>query len=143
MSDSNKSKTFIKPPTTGAGSAVEKKYVLARDLYLSTSKFLIGNDVSDVQEKINETKLFDPIPVNGIYDEKTKEAVSKLQSHAGFNITGIVDQKLYNYLYEFVDNKNGLRTGIIINKKIWSKNILRKVIMIYQFFTVKILIMIV
>ena len=94
----------------------EKKYVLARDLYLSTSKFLIGNDVSDVQEKINETKLFDPIPVNGIYDEKTKEAVSKLQSHAGFNITGIVDQKLYNYLYEFVDNKNGLRTGIIINK---------------------------
>ena len=94
----------------------EKKYILARDLYLSTSKFLIGNDVSDVQEKINETKLFDPIPVNGIYDEKTKEAVSKLQSHAGFNITGIVDQKLYNYLYEFVDNKNGLRTGIVINK---------------------------
>ena len=94
----------------------EKKHVLARDLYLSTSKFLIGNDVSDVQEKINETKLFDPIPVNGIYDEKTKEAVCKLQSHAGFNITGIVDQKLYNYLYEFVGNKNGLRTGIIINK---------------------------
>ena len=94
----------------------DKKHVLIRDLYLSTSRFLIGNDVSDVQEKINNTKLFDPIPVNGTYDETTKEAVCKLQSYAGFNITGVVDQRLYNYLYEFVDNKNGVRTGIVINK---------------------------
>ena len=94
----------------------EKKYTLTRELYLSTSRFLIGNDILDVQEKINATKLFEPIPTNGIYDEKTKEAVCKLQSHAGFNITGIVDEKLYNYLYEFVDNKNGIRTGIVINK---------------------------
>lgn len=94
----------------------DKKHVLLRDLYLSTSRFLIGNDVSDIQEKINNTKLFDPIPVNGTYDETTKEAVCKLQSYAGFDITGIVDQKLYNYLYEFVDNKNGIRTGIVINK---------------------------
>lgn len=94
----------------------EKKYTLTRELYLSTSRFLIGNDVLDVQEKINATKLFEAIPTNGIYDEATKEAVCKLQSHAGFNITGIVDEKLYNYLYEFVDNKNGVKTGIVINK---------------------------
>ena len=94
----------------------DKKHTLVRELYLSTSKLLIGNDVLDVQNKINDTKLFEPIPTNGIYDEKTKETVCKLQSEIGFEITGIVDEKLYNYLYEFVDNKNGVKTGIVVNK---------------------------
>lgn len=94
----------------------DKKYTLPRTLYLSTSRLLVGNDVMDVQDKINQTKLFEEIPVNGIYDETTKDAVSKLQSYAGFDIDGTVDERLYSYLYDFTKKDDGIRTGIVINK---------------------------
>ena len=53
-----------------------KKYTLTRNLYFSSSKLMIGNDVAEIQTLLNQTKLMS-IPVNGVFDSVTDEAVRK------------------------------------------------------------------
>lgn len=91
-----------------------KTYTLTRELYLSTSKTMIGNDVAEIQEMLNQTKLM-TIPVNGVFDSTTDEAVRKYQSFIGSTINGIVDDKLYNSLANQVLG-DGTRLGVVVNK---------------------------
>ena len=91
-----------------------KKYILTRNLYFSSSKLMIGNDVAEIQTLLNQTKLMS-IPVNGVFDSVTDEAVRKYQSYIGADINGIVDDKLYNSLANQVVG-NGTQYGIVVNK---------------------------
>lgn len=90
------------------------KEVLSRELYYSSSKTMIGNDVAKIQELLNQTKLM-TIEVNGIFDEKMDEAIRKYQSLINADINGIVDDKLYNHLINetVVDS---LKLGLVVNK---------------------------
>lgn len=91
-----------------------KRHTLTRELYFSSSKMMIGNDVADVQTMLNQTKLM-TIPVNGMFDSITDEAVRKYQSHIGMDINGVVDDKLYNALTNQVVS-DGARLGVVVNK---------------------------
>ena len=91
-----------------------KKHTLTRTLYYSTSKTMIGNDVSKIQELLNKTKLFN-IPITGVFDEITHDAVRKYQSIIKDDIDGIVDNKLYNSLINQVED-DGIRLGVVVNK---------------------------
>lgn len=91
-----------------------KKYTLTRNLYFSSSKLMMGNDVAEIQTLLNQTKLMS-IPVNGVFDSVTDEAVRKYQSYIGADINGIVDDKLYNSLANQVVG-NGTQYGIVVNK---------------------------
>jgi peptidoglycan hydrolase-like protein with peptidoglycan-binding domain len=91
-----------------------KYHTLSRTLYYSSSRIMTGNDVSNVQELLNRTKLVD-IPINGVFDETTDKAVRIYQSHIKDDIDGVVDDKLYNALInETIDD--GTRLGIVVNK---------------------------
>lgn len=91
-----------------------KKYTLTRNLYFSSSKLMMGNDVAEIQTLLNQTKLMS-IPVNGVFDSVTDEAVRKYQSYIGADINGIVNDKLYNSLANQVVG-NGTQYGIVVNK---------------------------
>lgn len=91
-----------------------RKHTLTRELYHSSSKTMIGNDVAEVQELLNKTKLF-TIPINGVFDETTDDAVRRYQSFINTDVNGIVDSRLYNYLINQVED-NGTRLGVIVNK---------------------------
>lgn len=91
-----------------------KRYTLPRNLYYSSSKLMIGNDVAEVQELLNKTKLF-TIPINGIFDETMDDVVRRFQSIIKSDINGIVDDKLYNALMNKVID-DGTRLGVVVNK---------------------------
>lgn len=91
-----------------------KRNTLTRNLYFSSSRTMIGNDVANVQSMLNQTKLM-TIPVNGVFDSVTDEAVRKYQSHIGTDINGIVDNKLYNSLENQIIG-DGTRLGVVVNK---------------------------
>lgn len=91
-----------------------KRHTLTRELYFSSSKTMIGNDVADVQSMLNQTKLM-TIPVNGVFDSVTDEAVRRYQSHIGVDINGVVDDKLYNSLTNQIIG-DGTRLGVVVNK---------------------------
>lgn len=93
---------------------VGKKYTLARNLYFSSAKTMMGNDVAIIQELLNKTKLM-TIPINGVFDEVTDSAVRKYQSIIKDDIDGIVDDKLYNNL---INGAVGITTrlGVVVNK---------------------------
>lgn len=91
-----------------------KQHTLSRDLYFSSSRTIMGNDVANVQGLLNQTKLVS-IPVTGVFDSKTDEAVKRYQSHIGVDINGVVDSKLYNSLMNQVID-DGVRYGIVVNK---------------------------
>jgi peptidoglycan hydrolase-like protein with peptidoglycan-binding domain len=91
-----------------------KRHTLARELYHSSAKLMMGNDVSDVQELLNKTKLM-TLDVNGIFDATMDEAVRKYQSYIGADINGVVDDKLYNSLANQVVT-DGTRLGVVVNK---------------------------
>lgn len=91
-----------------------KTYTLSRNLYYSSSKTMIGNDVAEIQELLNKTKLMS-IPVNGVFDNVTDSAIRKYQSIIKDDIDGIVDDKLYNSLLNQTLG-DGTRLGIVVNK---------------------------
>ena len=91
----------------------EKRYTLTRELYFSSAKTMIGNDVAQIQEMLAKLKI--DITINGVFDEAMDKAVRKYQSQINDDIDGIVDDKLYNYLLNNV-TLDGHRLGIIINK---------------------------
>jgi peptidoglycan hydrolase-like protein with peptidoglycan-binding domain len=92
----------------------DRKMSLGRDLYFSSSKMMMGNDVANIQTMLNQTKLFD-IPVNGIFDDLMDKAVRKFQSLFGLDISGVVDDKLYNSLINQT-NGDGKQCGVVVNK---------------------------
>lgn len=91
-----------------------KRYTLSRDLYFSSSRLMIGNDVAEIQELLNKTKLF-TLPINGIFDETMDDAIRRFQSIIKSDINGIVDDRLYNTLMNKVSD-DGTRLGVIVNK---------------------------
>lgn len=91
-----------------------KRHTLTRELYFSSSKMMMGNDVAGVQTMLNQTKLM-TLPVNGMFDSITDEAVRKYQSYIGVDINGVVDDKLYNALTNQVA-ADGIRLGVVVNK---------------------------
>lgn len=52
------------------------------------------------------------IPVNGIYDDKTRDAVMALQKEAGLPVNGIYDYETYAYLKERFDQTLFADVGI-------------------------------
>lgn len=88
---------------------------LARTLYYSSSKLMIGNDVAKIQELLNATKLFSPIEVNGIFDAATDKAARIYQSSNGLTIDGVITDKMYNMLLNQVRNVVE-KVGLVVNK---------------------------
>lgn len=87
---------------------------LSRDLYYSSSKLIIGNDVSEVQELLNYHEGIN-LPVNGVFDKDMEEAVKLYQSKYGYDITGVVTNKIYAGLLNKLPESTQ-RLGIIVNK---------------------------
>lgn len=88
---------------------------LARTLYYSSSKLMIGNDVAKVQEMLNATKLATTLDINGIFDSDMDKAVREYQSNQGLPIDGVITDKLYNMLL----NQTKIITqkvGLVMNK---------------------------
>lgn len=96
------------------GENYNRVYKLNRELYYSSSRVMMGNDVAHIQELYNETKLYD-IPVNGIFDEKMDSITREYQSSIGVDVTGIVDSRLYNELMNQTVT-TGDRKGVVVNK---------------------------
>ena len=92
-----------------------KWHTLSRDLYYSSSRTMMGNDVAEIQELLNKTGLYE-LPVNGVFDNTMDSIVRQYQSLIGDDqIDGIVDDKLYNHLInQTIDN--GAQVGVVVNK---------------------------
>ena len=59
-----------------------------------------GNDVTHAQYRLyNLGYLYNASDINGTYDEKTMEAVKKLQEMNGLTVDGIYGTSTYNLLY--------------------------------------------
>ena len=106
-------KEFTLSKITQSGQE-NKRYTLTRDLYYSSSRTMMGNDVAEIQELLNQTKLMS-IPVNGVFDSVTDTAVRKYQSIIGDDIDGVVDEKLYNHLINQTSSGDRVM-GIVANK---------------------------
>ena len=92
-------------------------YSLPRNLYLCSSKLIIGNDVAMIQNLLQRVFQDIAIEINGIFDEKMDKIVRKYQSIATLAINGIVDDKVYNSLLNSTSiTELGIRLGIIVNK---------------------------
>ena len=96
-----------------------QEYVLARPLYLCTSKLMIGNDVATIQTLLNH--IFPGTNINGVFDERTDKVVRQYQSMMELDINGIVDNKMYNHLlnHSGTDNDSMVRhkrLGIVVNR---------------------------
>ena len=91
-----------------------KIYKLNRELYYSSTRVMMGNDVAEIQELYNQTKMF-KLPVNGIFDEIMDKTTREYQSSIGVDVTGIVDSRLYNELMNQTI-VTGDRKGVVVNK---------------------------
>lgn len=95
-------------------NSVEKHYSLVRNLYHSSSNTMMGNDVAEIQELLNQTRLFQ-LPVNGVFDSTMDKAVREYQSKVNLDINGVVDDRLYNVLKNQV-HASEVSLGLIVNK---------------------------
>lgn len=91
-----------------------KRYVLARELYYSSSKLMMGKDVAEIQGLLNRIKDID-INVTGVFDSETDKAVKAYQSSIGEEPNGVVNDKIYNSLMNEI-SANKIKYGIIVNK---------------------------
>ena len=92
-----------------------KWYTLSRELYYSSSKTMMGNDVAEIQELLNRTGLFE-LTINGVFDNAMDEAIRRYQSLIGDDqIDGIVDNMLYNRLINQTVT-NDIQVGVVVNK---------------------------
>ena len=91
-----------------------KIYKLNRELYYSSTRVMMGNDVAEIQELYNQTKLF-KLSINGVFDEKMDKATREYQSSIGADVTGIVDSRLYNELMNQTI-VTGDHKGVVVNK---------------------------
>jgi len=83
--------------------------------------------VLEIQEKLNQIKINDnPLDVNGLYNDETKNAIIKLQQITDFTPNGIIDQNLIFRLDEIIENQvineynKGKTFAVLYNK--YKKN---------------------
>ncbi len=100
--------------TATAVQNATKIFTLPRILYHSSFNLMMGNDVAEIQELLNQTNLF-KLNVNGIFDSIMDKAVKQYQSTIGDDIDGIVDDKLYNALKNQITDI-GTKLGTVVNK---------------------------
>jgi len=61
--------------------------------------------VLEIQKKLNQIKINDnPLEINGLYNEETKNAIIKLQEITDFEPNGVIDQNLIFRLNEIIEN---------------------------------------
>ena len=89
---------------------------LSRDLYYSTTKMMIGTDVSDVQNLLNQTGRVQELEVNGIFDETMDNIVRMYQSIMGLEPNGIVDNRTYMTLLNDNNIETYEKTAVVVNK---------------------------
>ncbi len=83
--DTNANNEYLKTPS--------------KDLYYTTSEhLLISSEVRGVQELLHNAGYLDGDKVTGIFDADTDSAVRKYQLEHGLDVTGVVDDKTYEYL---------------------------------------------
>lgn len=71
----------------------------SKDLYYNTSDhLLISSEVRSVQELVYNAGYLDADRVTGIFDADTDSAIRKYQLEHGLDVTGVVDDKTYEYL---------------------------------------------
>lgn len=92
-----------------------RSHTLTRDLYFSSSRLMMGNDIASIQTMLNQIRITS-IPVTGIFDSITDKAVKEYQSEIGMEINGVVDNKLYNSLINKVSGDSKIRYGTVVNK---------------------------
>lgn len=92
---------------------------LQRNISYNTQDMATGNDVIKIQQLLNNTKVVS-LPITGIYDTATFEAVKAVQSSSGLKITGAIDDITYDKLKELSGDTEGNYTtntkGLVINK---------------------------
>lgn len=88
---------------------------LARELEYSSSRMMIGNDVTYIQSLLNATKLAN-LNLNGVYDKDVENATKAFQSRHGIAITGKIDPRTYLALINESDKDSDRSIGIVINK---------------------------
>lgn len=91
-----------------------KRYTLARELYYSSSRLMMGNDVAEIQELLQRIK-YPNISVTGIFDSEMDKVVKAYQSDIGEEPNGVVNDRLYNSLINKVSS-NEIKYGVIVNK---------------------------
>lgn len=91
----------------------EKKFTLSRELYYSSSRVIMGNDVAEIQELLK--RIYPEIVVNGIFDETMDKFVRRYQSDTGQDINGIVDDRFYTSIKNEI-NTDGTRFGVVVNR---------------------------
>ena len=91
--------------------------VLQRDLFLTSSKLKMGNDVAEIQMLLGKLLKKDA-NISGIFDEDTDKLVREFQSKYNTgSIDGVVDNRLYKImLNETYGKDKGIRLGMVINK---------------------------
>lgn len=92
-----------------------QQLTLPRDLYLNTSRIMMGDDVMQVQTMLS--KVYPDIDVNGMFDEQTDRYVKLFQSEHQLPIDGVVDDKVYAYLCTTdTTSEEHVKIGIVVNK---------------------------
>ena len=89
---------------------------LSRNLYYSSSDTIIGNDVSALQNKLNQ--LGYDLEINGKFDDIMDDAIKKYQSEKGLSeINGVVDNTLYSMILEdTIGEEDGRHMACVVNK---------------------------
>lgn len=87
---------------------------LPRDLYYSTTRMMIGNDVAEIQELLRDAGY--DIDVDGTFSSKMDEVVRLYQSDHGFSINGVVDDRLYNSLLNESEPNSKMKFATVMNK---------------------------
>lgn len=94
-----------------------KKYkMIARDLYLSATRLMVGNDIAELQALLNAVQHLHVLDVNGVFDEAMKNVVKEYQSRHGLEITGVIDNKVYNHILNEVKSNPDHIMAMVINK---------------------------
>lgn len=104
----------LKQSELDMSSNYKKAYKLDRELYYSTSRAMMGNDVAHIQELLNQTNMY-TLPINGVFDSLMDKTIRDYQSSIGVDITGIVTDRLYNQLINQT-TASGERKGVVVNK---------------------------
>ena len=82
-------------------------------MYRATDRFSAVNDMKRMLNSIYEDKIF--LPLNGLFDSRTKAAVFKLQEEEGINPTGTIDYITSTKIYErycIYEEMRGIDAGI-------------------------------
>lgn len=86
-----------------------------RPLYYINGKMIVGDDVYQVQQELQKREY--NVPLTGIYDQSTENAVRDFQKSNGLDDDGVVDKRTYMYLLSDDENGNGRRYITVTSKE--------------------------